>query len=1058
MKSFSDCPFKVSLPKISKIEKTVNLKFDIISKPGISSTVVVDEVELADGLGNNYAFSVTGATKEDSKLRRAVELAMELNGSGSFVQKNADIMIGFLANKGKKYKVSYKINGDYSVVLDDVSSFGMSGEDTSKYNEELEAEDSWEDETEDDEDDQYERSDSSGAGDYVNNNPTMLEYKNALFREKYYLQEDGGRKYKVTNGRFISGKNGINTYSFEMEAELHLPDDAPVTLTVGATTATGSVLVCESFQIVINIDKDFGVSINQAYIGVEPWKLLEALANKLDRLSRTDKLAMKLIEDGPGLASSQPISIVPKGQDKAIDAALGNDITVIWGPPGTGKTYTMAQIALNAIFDGKRVLVVSHSNVSVDGIVKQTVRQITTNGKQSYLRDGQILRYGYVRDEELSRDTYAVAYNYALNHKPKLLKESGDLYKEREHLRRSGAYNSERGAEIEKRLKAIRKEVREDEKKYVAKAAFVATTISKVTVDKVFEDAKYDVVMFDEVSMAYVPQIVCAAMSAKEKLVLVGDFRQLQPIAQSPAQKTLCTDIFAFLGIAVQGRMYAHPWMVMLNEQRRMYPEISAFPNKFVYSNLLKDHYSVITNNEDTVSREPFYDHSTNMIDLLGTYCACMKNSDNSRFNIVSAIISFLTALNGEEDGQKYVGIITPYSAQTRLIRAMIQDHRESDITDIACSTVHQFQGSERDVIIFDAVESYPSTKAGYLMSKDMDSVTRLVNVAVTRARGKLVVVANTKFWERRFEGTQHIFYKLIQFLKDKSNITSTHQKKLQKYIMQLPETKKIKNYQNLDDAIKVFSEDVAKAQEKIVISIPDGELDPKTHEQIFSVIAEAKRNGIRILCKTNGYDDLPDQWKTIAFATENAAFPIIMIDDKTMWYGLPKSSGRFKDGTFFFATVCPTIYRIKGEHTLELIKTFSDLEIRENNGERTALQPKEKQRQSLISMYTKGNKPEEDTGDGLVGLARFVNEVERCPACKRPMVLTRSMKGKCYLKCSNKGCKETKFLSKDIANIYITQKRVKCPIHNCALHAGVSKFGIYVKCEMGHFMKPDEI
>ncbi|WP_026664936.1 AAA domain-containing protein [Butyrivibrio sp. FC2001] len=172
-----------------------------------------------------------------------------------------------------------------------------------------------------------------------------------------------------------------------------------------------------------------------------------------------------------------------------------------------------------------------------------------------------------------------------------------------------------------------------------------------------------------------------------------------------------------------------------------------------------------------------------------------------------------------------------------RQLQPIAQDHRESDITDIACSTVHQFQGSERDVIIFDAVESYPSTKAGYLMSKDMDSVTRLVNVAVTRARGKLVVVANTKFWERRFEGTQHIFYKLIQFLKDKSNITSTHGKKLHKYIMQLPETKKIKNYQNLDDAIKMFSEDAAKAQEKIVISIPDGELDSKTHEQVFKII-----------------------------------------------------------------------------------------------------------------------------------------------------------------------------------------------------------------------------
>ena len=44
--------------------------------------------------------------------------------------------------------------------------------------------------------------------------------------------------------------------------------------------------------------------------------------------------------------------------------------------------------------------------------------------------------------------------------------------------------------------------------------------------------------------------------------------------------------------------MYYHPWLVMLNEQRRMYPEIAAFPNKYVYSNML-DNHQVVINSED---------------------------------------------------------------------------------------------------------------------------------------------------------------------------------------------------------------------------------------------------------------------------------------------------------------------------------------------------------------------------------------------------------------------------------------------------------------------------
>ena len=58
----------------------------------------------------------------------------------------------------------------------------------------------------------------------------------------------------------------------------------------------------------------------------------------------------------------------------------------------------------------------------------------------------------------------------------------------------------------------------------------VATTISKATIDHLFDEKRYDLVMFDEVSMAYVTQIFCAAKIAKEKFMCVGDFNQLAPI------------------------------------------------------------------------------------------------------------------------------------------------------------------------------------------------------------------------------------------------------------------------------------------------------------------------------------------------------------------------------------------------------------------------------------------------------------------------------------------------------------------------------------------------
>ena len=164
------------------------------------------------------------------------------------------------------------------------------------------------------------------------------------------------------------------------------------------------------------------------------------------------------------------------------------------------------------------------------------------------------------------------------------------MLQQKDVLWKKGQQNSEQMVSVEKRLKDIRVKIRMLESCYVEKAQIVATTISKVNIDKLLDGKKYDVVMFDEVSMAYVPQILCAATYAKEHFIAVGDFRQLAPIAQSESRNILEVDIFSYLKIANEDAIYNHPWLVMLNEQRRMYPRISAFPNRYVYHNLLKDH------------------------------------------------------------------------------------------------------------------------------------------------------------------------------------------------------------------------------------------------------------------------------------------------------------------------------------------------------------------------------------------------------------------------------------------------------------------------------------
>lgn len=881
---------------------------------------------------------------------------------------------------------------------------------------------------------------------------TIDDYQQALFREMYFLKNSGGRNYKVFDGAAMGVHHGMFVYSFELESELYLSDDAPIVLTVGYVKATGNVLVCEGFQIIVIVDQDFGSHISRALINVEPWKLLETLHDHLSKIMQPEsrslnRIAINLLYKGPELATNMPASCIPKGQDIAKEKGLEEEITVIWGPPGTGKTYTMAQIAIDALQKEKTVLIVSHSNISVDGALLEIADQLRNSGQEKYLKKGAVLRYGYVRDERLSRDEDTVSFNYALKNLPSLKSEMEDLLREKDKIRHSSVRSTGRQIELEEELKKLRLEVRRHEKRYIEKASIVATTISKAIVDPVFENRQYDYVLFDEASMAYVPQLICAASYARRHFIAVGDFRQLAPIAQSESRNILCKDIFSYLGICEgTGKIYYHPWLVMLDVQRRMYPDISAFVNRNVYGGLLRDYELVAAQREQIVKNNPLSGYAMNLIDLKGTYCAATKDENNSRYNVLSAVISVATAINSVKHGEKSVGIITPYSAQTRLIRAMLQDYYQQDkIKEISCATVHQFQGSERNVIILDAVESYPSSKPGWLMAKnDNGNVTRLINVAVTRARGKFIAVANSRFWMNKVNDSSNLFRQLIGYLMDKGNVVAHAGRSLENYIEQSDFGNCIIAALNLQNALDGYMRDLDLAKEKIVISIPDGSLDGISSIKIYKALMNKCKEGIAIYCKSNDCVSLPEIWHKITEDSKNAIFPLTVIDNKVIWYGMPSSQGVFHDGDWSYKTVCPVYLRITGQHTVDIIRSLTDLESKiDENGMKKPLVPVD-------------DPDKKKTVANRHSLSMYIFQNEKCPKCGKPMKLTRGRSGKCYLKCSN--CNDREYLTKYAVNEYIAEKHITCPIHHCPIHAGLSKYGIYVRCESGHYLKPDEI
>lgn len=1072
VKSFKACPFRIMLPSISVSNGNLFVNFDLRRQVGNKTVFAFISAEAAFPTGKK----VTSRQEElvtETMLRKTIYVSMS-NVLSSAYALNVTISIKIIAANGSKYRVCYSVGKSNQTALQYIQIEKSSPEETRLLSDlqnvladntrnnskEPEAERS---------NTRYEKPDSK---EVLNADLDLIEYTGfvtselaayakTLYRERCFLRKEGGRKYKVTEGIRISSPPSSDgyVYSFVMEAELYIADDAPLRLFLPGKTVEGKAVFSEEFLLIVQFPTDLGKEIATATFQVEPWRLLDAQYKKLQELKDNDHaIAMQLLNEGPALSTAHPVndSNIRMGQAAAENHARQEAVTVIWGPPGTGKTYTMAKIAISALKKGQSVLIVSHSNISVDGAIKKVAELLRAPGNNTAaLRAGKVLRYGYVRDAELAEDSEAVAYNYILKSRPELKKREESLRKEKAALK--GAFrtveNEKKKYAIEKELKRIRAEVGTYVRQISYEARILATTVSKLTMDDLFKDKRYDVVMFDEISMAYVTQVLCAAMFAEKHFICVGDFRQLAPIVQSEAKAVLEKDLFSFLHILVNGKVYAHPWLVMLNEQRRMHPAISRYSNIKYYDGRLKDHDSVRNGREDIVARPPLKGFPMNIVDLTGTYCPSMKNSDNSRFNIVSAIVSLSMALEALGSGETSIGIITPYAAQTRLIQAMIQDidpdRKWKD--NISCATVHQFQGSERNLIIFDAVESYPSTRAGWLLSRNENgSLMRLMNVAITRARGKFIAVADSRFWITKYREKQNEFFSLLAYLMKRGNTMKIRDYGAHGYVEDALKKGPVRSFISLDDAMKSLRQDFLSVRQRIIISIPDGALDQNTQKEIFQWITEARIRGVTVLIKSNDYTSLPDQWKSYAWGTENAVFPLIIFDDKTVWYGLPLSKGRFVDKNSTFSTVHPLVIRITGKKTIDLIRSLSDIETRQINGKRASFTEKTA-RDAGGSEFQEV----EDTGKQAGGLARYLSQKEFCYKCKSPMKMVKGKRSS-YLRCPK--CDEKRWIDVRQIQLYIDMENVRCPKDKCDLEAKIGKFGLYIQCQAGHTLKIEEI
>lgn len=306
-------------------------------------------------------------------------------------------------------------------------------------------------------------------------------------------------------------------------------------------------------------------------------------------------------------------------------------------------------------------------------------------------------------------------------------------------------------ADLEKQIEEVRQEV-------IDQAVLIATTLARTyTMTEVY-GRRFDNLVCDEASMASIPAVFWACSLAAKSVTVAGDFHQLAPIAISRdnrVKKWLREDVYRAAGVDEEELKLVTPDspMVMLKKQYRMQPQIRAIVSSVFYHDQLRDGIpeepSIQTNQPCPGVYAGIYDTST-----IDPWCSWTRGY--SRFNLYHAVLAVRLCLIAIHDFND-IGVITPYRAQTRLIKVLV-DMEPTLKGKVIVSNVHRFQGSERDLIIFDLVDSTPlrvgKLLRGRIDSKDVDDSegARLVNVAFSRAKKKLAIIANCSFLKARLK------------------------------------------------------------------------------------------------------------------------------------------------------------------------------------------------------------------------------------------------------------------------------------------------------------------
>lgn len=469
-------------------------------------------------------------------------------------------------------------------------------------------------------------------------------------------------------------------------------------------------------------------------------EMQEALktANTLSENTQNRLINILIGEKSPTFHTELPRLSIPKlneSQQRAVQNILtANELAIVHGPPGTGKTTTLVQ-AIKALIhqDHQKILVVAPSNTAVD-LLSEKLHEEGLN----VLRVGNPAR---VSERLMALTLDHKMAEHSLMKEAKRLKKQANEFKNMAHKYKRSFGKAERDQRkaLFDEAHRIMKDVGNTEQyiidDLVAKAQVITATLVGSN-QYMIRNLSFHTVVIDEAGQALEPACWIPILKG-QKLVLAGDHCQLSPTIKSTeaARKGLSTTL-------LEKCVALHPEAVtLLEEQYRMHEHIMGYSSQVFYGNRVKAHASVAAHS--LVEG----DKSIAFIDTAGSgFDEKLEGTSSTNPEEAALLFKHLTQLVAEL-GPFYtpqnfpsIAIISPYKQQLNILNEQLLHSPELEPyrAKISINTIDSFQGQERDIVYISMTRSNDAGEIGFL------SDIRRMNVAMTRARKKLVIVGDS--------------------------------------------------------------------------------------------------------------------------------------------------------------------------------------------------------------------------------------------------------------------------------------------------------------------------